>query len=61
MFQWHTSALGVVALWLSAVAAKIVLSSARDRAVPAVLVAEVLEDGIRVTGSGGGGQTSLGG
>jgi len=43
------------------VAVTMVVSKARDKAVPAVLLAEVLEDGSRVAGSGGGGQASLGG
>lgn len=37
-----------------------VVSKAKDSAVPAVLFAEVAKDGSRVAGSGGGGQTSLG-
>ena len=44
-----------------AVAVKMVVSKARDSAVPAVLLAEVVKDGSRVAGSGGGGQASLGG
>ena len=38
-----------------------VVSKAKDSAVPAVLLAEVVEDGSRVAGSGGWGQASLGG
>ncbi len=38
-----------------------VVSKARDKAVPAVLLAEVLKDESRVAGSGGGGQANLGG
>lgn len=38
-----------------------VFNNARDKAVPAVLVAEVFGGGRRVAGSGGGGQDSLGG
>lgn len=37
------------------------VSKARDKVVPAMLLAEVLEGGRRVAGSGGGGQASLGG
>lgn len=38
-----------------------VVSKARDSAVPAVLLTQVVEDGSRGAGSGGGGQASLGG
>ena len=37
-----------------------VVSKARDSAVPAVLLAEAVEGGIKVVGSGAAGQASLG-
>lgn len=56
-----TSALAAVGGLSEAVAARMVVSSARDRAVPVALVGPVAAGASRVLGSGGAGQASLGG
>ena len=56
-----TSALAAVGVLSEAVAARMVVRRARDRAVPVELVDALVAGGSRELGSGGAGQASLGG
>lgn len=56
-----TSALAAVGVLSEAVAAKMVVRRARDRAVPVELVGALVAGSSRVVGSGEAGQASLGG
>ena len=56
-----TSALAAVGVLSEAVAARMVVSKARDKAVAVVLADALTAGGRRVLGSGGAGQASLGG